>query len=85
MFSLANEQFCLYCILFVNVIGAVSPVDVIVDCDVVAVVVVVRLLRLNLAVACPHHHMSVVQKHLADAVLFMIDSYKLAIGVKSDT
>ena len=46
------------------------PVDVDVDRDVVAVVIVVRLVCLNLTVASSHHHVALVQKHLTHAVLY---------------
>lgn len=47
----------------------VLPFDVVVDGDVMAVVVVVRLLRLDPAVASFHHHVAVLQDHLAHSVL----------------
>lgn len=47
----------------------ILPVDVVVDGDVVAVVIVVRLQRLNLTVSSSHHHVALVQKHLTHSLL----------------
>jgi len=46
-----------------------EPVAVAVQCQIVAVLVVVGLLGPDLAVAGPHHHMTLIQEHLADPVL----------------
>jgi len=45
------------------------PVDVVVESNVMAVVIVVRLLRLNLTVASSHYNMAFMQKHLEHSVL----------------
>lgn len=45
------------------------PIDVVVDGEVVRVVVVIGLLRPDLAVAGSHHQVAVLQEHLTNAIL----------------
>lgn len=45
------------------------PIDVVVHGEVVRVVVVVSLLRPDLAVAGSHHQVAVLQEHLTNAIL----------------
>lgn len=52
------------------------PVEVVVDSDVVAVVIVVRLLRFNLTVAGSHNDVALVQKHLTHSVLHTGNSHR---------
>lgn len=45
------------------------PIDVVIDWDIVAVVIVVRLPCLNLTVSSSNHNVAIIQKHLTHSVL----------------
>lgn len=60
------------------------PVDVIVESDVVAAVIVVRLLRLYLTVSSSHHDVALVQKHLTHSLLYTNGSQRLGHNMQED-
>lgn len=69
------------CSVLQNYSAVILPIDVVVDRNVVAVVIVVRLLRPNLTVASSHHHVTIMQQHLTHSFLYMYDSHRLGVCV----